>query len=617
MAIDYNVFYASKGAAYRDEKIVKWSHYKQPVDKRPGRVGGNSRIWGDASHDTQRTVINKLIAAAKKDGFNTRRIAMLLAMAYIESGFNPDAAAGTTSASGLGQFIDDTGAAYGLTASNRFDVDANVAALIDYFKVNEKIAKKKGKPDTWVYKYHHDGPTKDYGGETLVNQKFAPLTAKFEKALNVGHALTVVDPAGAPIADAHIQVSQNGKKTVLKTNEQGLLPTFLAHPEFGPVNICIKKDNGEFKPLGELNICRAESTWTLVAPAQHFKVKTHVHEPQPGTQQAAPETHKVRAGETLSRIASDNETTYQELAKLNGIEKPYTIFPDQILKLPPKKGAKAAAKPAAPAAAPKAAPAAPAAAHGAPAAAPAPHPAHSAPHATAPAAAPTASAPAHQPARPAAQPAHTSSPAPQAARPAAPAAGHPAAPAAAAPQASRPAAQASPAQRAKPVVQEKRSAETQHPEAKVLASMPSDRIRAAITYAMANKKSKSIGYCLKYVKRALVASHLFAKYPPCEHAKDFGPYLEKEGFVNLLVTKPNINLLNAPIGSVIIYRPVEKQTYSGGVISGHIEIKHEDGYVSDFNANNPTYATHPTKMKSPVHKRYKVSFEVTGIWYKE
>ena len=534
MAIDYNVFYASKGAAYKDEKLVKWSHYKEPVDKRAGRIGGNSRIWGDVSQANQRYVINGLIAAAKKAGFNTRRIAMLLAMAYIESGFNPDASAGTTSASGLGQFIDDTGMAYGLDKSNRFDVGANISALIEYFEYNEKIAKKNGKPDVWVYKYHHDGPSKDYGGEKLVTKKFAPLTEKFEKALNVGHALTIVDPAGAPIADAHVKVTQNGKTAVLKTDERGMLPSIMANPDFGPLVVFIKKADDEFKELGALAIRGLESAWTLVAPKQKFALKTHVHEPHPGTAPAQAGTHKVKGGETISRIARDNETTYQELAKLNGIEKPYLIFPGQVLKLPPKKGGKAAAPPVQKSAAPP-------------------------------------------------------------------------------PPVQKPAAVA----RAKPVVEEKRSAETRHPEAKVVASVPTDKIRTMIAYAMAHKKPKSVHRCLRYVKHALVAGHLFDKYPGCEHAKDFGPFLKKEGFVNLLETAPGTNLATAPMGSVIIYRPVEHQVYNGKTISGHIEIKHEGGWVSDFNNDKPTYHTDKITMISPMLPSYQARMKVTGIWFKE
>jgi putative chitinase len=54
----------------------------------------------------------------------------VLAIAHTESGFNPDAAAGTTSASGLGQFVDKTGEAYSLNDNNRWDVNAQADSLV-------------------------------------------------------------------------------------------------------------------------------------------------------------------------------------------------------------------------------------------------------------------------------------------------------------------------------------------------------------------------------------------------------------------------------------------------------------------------------------------------------
>ncbi len=552
MAIDYNAFYVhKKGAAYRADQLSEKTRYSYPVEKTAGRPYGNSRVWGDAPLAHQRIIIDAVVTAGKKAGFNIRRLALLLAMVHIESGFNLDAAAGTTSASGLGQFIRKTGKAYGLTDDNAFDLAPNISALIAYFKENEGYVRKNKKPDVWVYKYHHDGPFQDSGGEALTNNKFAPLAARFEKALNVGHTVAVVDPVGAPIADAHVKVMQNGKTAILKTNEKGLLPPIMANPDFGPIVVFIKKANDEFKQLGELAIASLGSAWTVIAPKQKFPIKTYVHEKKPGPPSSQPGIHKVVQGETISRIARDHGTSYQELAKLNGIEKPYLIFPGQKLKLPPAKGPKAAAKPPAPA----------------------------------------------KPAAPA--PAKTAAPA--AAKPAAPVAPVRAA--------------AAPSAAAKPVVVEKRSAETTHPEAKVVRTQVSDRIAATIAYALSHKEAKSIGYCLRYVKRALVAGGLFAKYPGCAHAKDFNPFLQKEGFKDLL--PDGVNLETAPVGSVIIYRPVEKQSHNGKTISGHIEIKHPHGYVSDFSSPRPVYRTNPVTMVSPVHAKYGVTFKVTGIWYKE
>jgi len=325
MAIDYNVFYSKKGKGYRKEQIVDWSAYDVPIDTRPGRLAGNSRIWGDASHEVQRKVIDAIIAAAKADGFTVRRMAMLLAMAKIESGFNPDAAAGTTSAAGLGQFVKKTGEAFGLNPQNRFEIGPSIKALIGYFKENEAIALKKKKPDYFVYKYHHDGPFGEYGGTQLATDKFAPLAAIYEKALIAGHVLTILDPSGQAIAGAEIRIAQNDKSAVLKTNEHGMLPTFMASPDFGPIAVYIKKVDGTFKYLADLAIDKLESAWTLVAPKDRVPLKTHLHEPKAGVAAPAPGMHKVEPGETVSRIARDHGTTYQELCKLNGIEKPYVI----------------------------------------------------------------------------------------------------------------------------------------------------------------------------------------------------------------------------------------------------------------------------------------------------
>jgi LysM repeat protein len=537
MAIDYNVFYSTKGKGYRKEQIVDWSAYEVPIDTRPGRLAGNSRIWGDASHEVQRKVIDAIIASAKTEGFSVRRIAMLLAMAKIESGFNPDAAAGTTSAAGLGQFVKKTGEAYGLNAQNRFEVGPGIKALIGYFKENEAIAAKKKKPDYFVYKYHHDGPYGEYGGTQLATDKFAPLAATYEKALIAGHVLTVMDPSGQAIADAELKVAQGGKSAILKTNEHGTAPPFLASPDFGPIQVYIKKVDGTFKYLSDLAIDKLESAWTLVAPKERVPLKTHLHESKAPAAARAPGTHKVESGETVSRIARDHGTTYQELCKLNGIEKPYTIYPGQILKVPPKKGS----------------------------AAPAPKP---------------APAPAHAPAT-----------------------------------APAPAAAAAPAP-AKPVVKERRDAASQHPVANVVAP-PTGGMAATIAYAMKHAHKKSQHLCLRYVKTALKATKMISTYNAVVAAKDFGPTLAAEGFRNLLETKPGTNLRTAPVGSVIIYRPVEKQERNGEPIYGHIEIKTDSGYVSDYFTEHPTYSTNEVTMVSPVGRTTGVSYKVTGIWFKE
>lgn len=59
----------------------------------------------------------------------------------------------------------------------------------------------------------------------------------------------------------------------------------------------------------------------------------------PGGNAGAPpagagKTYVVKAGDTLFRIALNNNTTHLTLAQLNGIPAPYTVYPGQVLKMP-------------------------------------------------------------------------------------------------------------------------------------------------------------------------------------------------------------------------------------------------------------------------------------------
>lgn len=183
----YSVFYVNN-KGYQYSNVVSWSHYDDPLEVTLGRAAGNSRVWGDASQAVQQQVIDQIIQTADSDGLTVRDTAYLLAMARVESGFNPDAAAGTTSASGLGQFVDATGQAYGLDDSNRFDLTANVDALIAAYLDAKALADSRGLPEEYIYKFHHDGPTNDYGGLQLALSKIMPLVNLYERALLGGGA---------------------------------------------------------------------------------------------------------------------------------------------------------------------------------------------------------------------------------------------------------------------------------------------------------------------------------------------------------------------------------------------------------------------------------------------
>ena len=176
--IKYEVMYASRGPAYRDDQVIAKSHYKMPIDNSPGRLAGNSRRHGDASRDTQKAVIDILVDAATVNGLDRKDLAMLLAMAHVESGFNPDAAAGTTTASGLGQFVDATAKIYGITTdAERFDAKQGASALVMHYLENKRVSRRhySGREMyVMIYALHHDGPSLAYGGRAISEAEVMP-----------------------------------------------------------------------------------------------------------------------------------------------------------------------------------------------------------------------------------------------------------------------------------------------------------------------------------------------------------------------------------------------------------------------------------------------------------
>jgi len=195
----YEAMIQKKGLPYRDDQIKTpdKTHYRDPIDHSPGRVAGNSHIWGDASPEAQSKAIDAIITAAQKGGLDQHQTAYVLAMARVESGFNPDAAAGTTTAYGLGQFVGDTAKAYAITPQNMGDLTKQAEALVETYKDDATLAKKYGHSEEYIYKYHHDGPAADFGGLELSKKYVMPYVAGYEKFVQEHaktHPAAAVDP---------------------------------------------------------------------------------------------------------------------------------------------------------------------------------------------------------------------------------------------------------------------------------------------------------------------------------------------------------------------------------------------------------------------------------------
>lgn len=103
MTTIYEFLATSKGKSYKPESVKKYSWLKisPEINKQPNEIAGNSRIWGDISRENQARVIDLIIEICTRYKLSYRETAYVLLMARVESGFNPDAAAGTTSAAGI------------------------------------------------------------------------------------------------------------------------------------------------------------------------------------------------------------------------------------------------------------------------------------------------------------------------------------------------------------------------------------------------------------------------------------------------------------------------------------------------------------------------------------
>lgn len=144
------------------------SHYSDPISQEPSHLGGHSRKAGDASIEVKNKIIVAIQEATKKYGLSQQDTANLIAIAKIESGFNPDAAArgAGTSASGVFQITDETakdamtrlngkprGKGIKLGPFNRFDYISNIQYGIAIYWDKKQKANSDDVGD--IYKKFH------------------------------------------------------------------------------------------------------------------------------------------------------------------------------------------------------------------------------------------------------------------------------------------------------------------------------------------------------------------------------------------------------------------------------------------------------------------------------
>lgn len=103
------------------------------------------------------------------------------------------------------------------------------------------------------------------------------------------------------------------------------------------------------------------------------------------------------------------------------------------------------------------------------------------------------------------------------------------------------------------------------------------KLRRAATIAEERARAHSLRKCWCFVKEALFAAGVVKSRPQTPLAKQAGQELVNNyGFKKLPVSNP----YEAPVGSVLVYGAKRA--------AGHVEIRTETGFVSDFRSQTPS-----------------------------
>lgn len=219
-------------------------HFNESIDQNK-EIRGNSRRGGDAPPEVQQKIIDIIIEEARKLKFNNRDIAYYIAIAKRESGFNPDAASASSTASGIAQVIDKTGTTLGINDANRFDARSSIKAGLNYFvllknSLTRKYGKTTGEYEALIYYCYHYGefsvnrkevvngqpqvkeplPFSTIIGNAKYNdsQMVVDEATRIEKILNGTHGLQIqlTDVLGKATAGRKVVVVQKIAKPVAK-----------------------------------------------------------------------------------------------------------------------------------------------------------------------------------------------------------------------------------------------------------------------------------------------------------------------------------------------------------------------------------------------------------------
>lgn len=351
----YEYLNAKKGKAYFDDQIKPFSLISLYPDIDTSRkLRGNSRTIGDADKDVQDAIIDMIITIAVRYGLSYKEISYILLTTKVESGFNPDAAAGTTSAAGLAQgtvgFIKDAlaqsegilGFQLDLRNEEVFEAEKGCYAVIYSFllnksKVMESYTSDQSEYWEWLYLLHHDGA---YSlGKYLDGTR--EKSADGEKwALYITKHLSVVEGL-LKNTEVHTKFKlSTGNNTAFKNKNyiaaispfpSSTCPNLVSDYEKALVFIKGVTDaNGMTKSVNA--IAGSEIVFTILADNYKELAKSTVEKNTNEKHKTL--TYTVKKGDTLSAIAKKYSVSVEKLARINKIHNVNMLRIGAKLKIP-------------------------------------------------------------------------------------------------------------------------------------------------------------------------------------------------------------------------------------------------------------------------------------------
>lgn len=351
----YSYLNAKKGKAYFDDQIKSFSLLSlYPSIDTSRKLRGNSRTIGDAEKQVQDAIIDMLITISVRYGLNYKEISYVLLTTKVESGFNPDAAAGTTSAGGLAQgtvgFIMDAltqsedilGFKLDLRNDQIFDAEKGCYAVVYSFLLNKEKVMGSYTSDQeeyweWLYLLHHDGAyslTKYLNGtrkKSKDGKKWADyIIVRLSTVENLLKSTEVNTKFKLTTSD-DVSIKNKAYIAVISPFPSSICPKLVLDYE---KNLFFIKGVTDSRGMTDSINAIAGSEIIFTILSDHYKKLAKTGETHVKDATQVPLSYKVKKGDTLSGIAKKHGVSVEKIARINKIHNVNMLSVGAKLKIP-------------------------------------------------------------------------------------------------------------------------------------------------------------------------------------------------------------------------------------------------------------------------------------------